>query len=122
MIGQIVQAPQVAQHHFQRDIVADGDQVEVHQRTDRILAVGHGGAQLFALLHRQRLEHVVHDVVGQVRRQVGELVGVERLGRGDQLLRLHVRDEGLAHRLGDFQQDLAIAIGLDQVPHAQALG
>ena len=30
-----------------------------------------------------------------------------------------MRDEALAHRLGDFQQDLAVAVGLDQVPHAQ---
>ena len=28
-------------------------------------------------------EHVVHDVFGQVRREVGELVGIELLGRGD---------------------------------------
>ena len=62
----------------------------------------------------------MHDVVGQVRRQVRDLVGVELLGRGDQFLRLHVRDEGLAHRLGQLQQDLAFAVGLDQIPYAQA--
>ena len=43
------------------------------------------------------------------------------LGRGDELVPVHVRDEALAHRLGHFQQDLAIAVGLDQIPDGEAL-
>ena len=58
---------------------------------------------------------------GQVGGEVGELVGVQGAGRRAQLGRLHVRDERLAHRLGDFQQDLAVAVGLDQVPHHETL-
>ena len=36
-------------------------------------------------------------------------------------MRVHRLDEGLAHRIGDFQQDLAVAVGLDQVPDEEAL-
>jgi hypothetical protein len=53
--------------------------------------------------------------------EVGDLVGVELLGGGDQLVAVHRLDEGLAHRVGDLEQDLAVALGLDQVPDEEAL-
>ena len=121
VIRQFLQAAQIAQHHFQRHIVANGHEVEIHQRADRILRVGHGGAQLLAFFDRQRLEDVVHDVVGQIGGQVGELIGIERLGGRDQLGRFHLRDERLAHRFRQLEQHLAFAVGLDQVPHHHAL-
>ena len=34
---------------------------------------------------------------------------------------IHVLDEGLTHRIGDFQQNLAVTVGLDQIPHHQPL-
>ena len=97
------------------------DHVEVHQRADRVLRVGHRSAQLLALLGGQRLEDVVYDLPRQVGREVGDLVGVELLGGGDQLALVHVRDQRLAHGIGDLEQDLAVALGLDQVPDSQTL-
>ena len=34
---------------------------------------------------------------------------------------VHVRDERFAHRIGDLEQDLAVAVGLDQVPDDEPL-
>ncbi len=63
----------------------------------------------------------MHDLLRQVRRELGDLVGVERLGRGHQLLGVHRRDQRLAYRVGDLEQDFAVALGLDQVPDVQPL-
>jgi hypothetical protein len=119
VVGQFVEAAQVAQHHLERDVLADGDHLEIHQRPDGFLGVRHGSTQLLALLHRERLEDVLDDLLGEVGCEVGDLVGIELLGGGDQLLGLHVRDERRAHRVGDLEQDLAVAIGLDEVPDRQ---
>ena len=50
-----------------------------------------------------------------------DLVGLERLGRGDELLGVHRRDQRLADRVGDLEQDLAVALGLDEVPDVEPL-
>ena len=121
MAGQLVHAPQVAQHDFERHVLAHRDHVEIHERAHGILRIGHRGTQLLALLDGQRPEHVRHDILRQVRHQVGNLVGIELLRRGDQLVAVHVRDERFAHRIGDLQQDVAIAVGLDQFPDDKAL-
>jgi hypothetical protein len=122
VIRQLIQPAQIAQHDLQGDIVAHGDEIEIHQRAHCVVAVGHRCSELLALGRRQRLEDIVHDVFGQVGRKVRELVCVQLFGGSDQLLRLHVRDEGLAHRLGELQQDLALALGLDQIPHPEPPG
>ncbi len=120
MVGQLVQAAQIPGHHLERHVLAHADHVEGHQCAHRVLRIRHGRAQLLALLRRQRLEHVFEYVFGQVRREIGDLVGVELLGRRDQLLAVHALDQRLAYRIGDFEQDFAVALGLDQVPDDQA--
>jgi hypothetical protein len=77
VIGHLVQAPQIAQHHLERDVLADADHVEVHQRADRALLIGHRGPQLVALVGRKGLEDVLEHLARQVRRQIGDLVGIE---------------------------------------------
>src|SRR5690606_40823063 len=39
----------------------------------------------------------------------------------DQLMIVHVGDQGFAHRIGDFKKNIAVALGLDQLPDGQAL-
>ena len=85
--------------------------LEVHQRADHVVVERHRGAQLLALLDRQALEDVVHHLLRQVGRELGDLVGVERLGRGDELLGVHRRDQRLADGVGHLEQDLAVARG-----------
>ena len=121
VFGQLFEAPQIAQHHLQGDVLANRHHVEVHQRTDRVLRVGHGCAQLLALFGVQRLEHVLDDFGGQVGCKVGKLVGVQALGSRPELLRVHGLDERFAHCIRDFQQNLAIALCLDQIPDKQAI-
>ena len=121
MVGQLLEAAQVPGHDFQRHVVADAHDVEVHQGTDGVLRVGHRGAQLLALLDRQRLEDVLDDLVGEVGRELGDLVGVEVLDRGDELVRVHRPDDRLADRFRQLEQDLAVALRLDEVPDDEAL-
>ncbi len=47
---QLVEAPQVARHRLEGDVVAHRDVLEIHQRADRALGIGQRGAQLLALL------------------------------------------------------------------------
>ena len=121
MIGQFVETAQVAQHDFERHVLAHRHHVEVHQRADRILGVGHRGTQLLALLHVERTEHVLQHFARQVGREVGQLVGVELFGRGHQLVRFHRVDQRLAHRVRHFEQDFPVALRAHEIPHEQAV-
>jgi hypothetical protein len=94
---------------------------KVHDRADRLLGIGHRRPQLLALFDRQRLEDVGDDALRQVGCQVGQFVGIERLGRRHQLGALHRLDQRLAHGIRDFEQDFAFALGLDQIPGDQTL-
>jgi hypothetical protein len=73
------------------------------------------------LLGRQRAHHLLDHRRRQIAGDVRQLVGLQRFGRGDQLARIHGRDQRFAHGLRDLEQDLAVAIGLDQVPDREAL-
>jgi hypothetical protein len=121
VVGQFVEQAQIAQHDLERHVFAHRHHVEVHQRADRIVGVGHGGAQLFALFHVERAEHVLHDLDRQVGREVGQFVGIELFDCGDQLLRLHGVDQRLADRIRHLEQDFAVALGAHQIPHQQAV-
>jgi len=121
MPGQFLQAAQVAQHHFQADVLADGDHLEVHQRADLVLLVGQRRTHSLALLRVEAFHQFMDHVARQFRCQVGEFVGVQVLGRGDDLVVVHVRDQGFPDRVGDFEEDVAVVLGLDQLPDRQAV-
>ena len=95
--------------------------IEVHERADRTFRKRQRRAQALALLGRQRLHHLLDDARRQVRGDIGELVGLQRFRRGHQLARVHRLDERFAHRIGHLDQDLAVAVGLDQVPDREPL-
>ncbi len=99
---QLVEAAQVAQHHFERHVRAHLHVVEVHQRADHVLLERHRRAQLLALLDGKALEHIVHHLLRQVVGDRRDLVGGKRLGRGDELVGVHRRDERLADGVGDL--------------------
>ena len=118
---QLVEAAQIAEHDLERDVRPHGDVLEVHQRADHVVVEGHGRPQLLALLDRQALEHIVHHLLRQVGRELGDLVGFERFGRGDELLGVHRRDQRLADGVGDLEQDVAVARSADQIPDVEPL-
>ena len=97
------------------------DHLEVHQRADRVVRIGHRGAQLRALLDGQALLDLLDDVRGQVVRDVGDLVRLEALDRVDQFLVVHRRDQRLADRVVHLHQDVAVAVRLDAVPHDETV-
>ena len=118
---QLVEAAQVPQHDLERHVGAHADVLEVHQRADHVVVERHRGAQLLALLDRQAVEDVVHHLLRQVGREIGDLVGLERLRRGDELVGVHRRDQRFADRVGDLEQDVAVARGAHEVPDVEAL-
>ena len=120
VLRQFVEAAQIAQHHFQRHVLAHTHEFEVHARAHRIVGVRHGGAKLFALFGRQLVLDLFHHGGRQVLSQIGHVVGVEVLDGGHQLGLGHRVDQGLAHRLGHFQQHGAIDFTLDRIPDQTA--
>ena len=121
MIGQLIEAAQIAQHDFERHVLTDLHHVEIHQRADSAFGIGHRFAQLLALFGRQQPEHILDNFARQIGRKVGDFVGIELPRGGDQFMVVHVLDKRLAHCIGDFEQNFAVATGLDQIPHHQAL-
>jgi hypothetical protein len=64
---------------------------------------------------------LVDDIGRQVIGEVRDLVSLEALDRVDQLLVVHRRDQRLAYRVADLDQDLAVAIGFDAIPDCEAI-
>ncbi len=76
--------------------------------------------QLFALFQRQRTEYVCDHFLRKVRGQIGNLVGVELLGCRQQFFGIHVGNQGLANGIGHLEKNVAVEVGLDQIPHSHA--
>ena len=121
VVGQVPQAAQIAQRHLHGHVGADGDEVVIHEGADRVLRVAQGEHHLRPLGGVEGTQQLLHDVAGQVRRQVGDLVRVQAGGGGHQFLVVHGGDEGFPHRVRHLDQDVAVALGLDQVPHQEAV-
>ena len=116
VLGQLVEAAQIAQHHFQRHVLTHAHELEVHASAHRILGVGHGGTQLLTLLGGQLTLDLLHHRRRQILDQVGHVVGVQLLDRRDQLVLGHQVDQVFQNRLGNLQQHGAIGFALDRIP------
>ncbi|CAI8816179.1 AraC family transcriptional regulator [Pseudomonas brassicacearum] len=121
MPRQFLEATQVAQYHFKADVLSDRHHLEVHQRTDLLLVVGQRRAHTLTLLAVEGFHQFVDNVPRQFRRKVCEFVGVHFLGRRQQLVIIHVGDQGFPNRVRHFEQDVTVAISLDQLPDRQTL-
>ncbi|CAI8922737.1 hypothetical protein EMIT0P218_410014 [Pseudomonas sp. IT-P218] len=121
MAWQLLEASQIAQNHFEADILADGNHLEVHQCADLVLVIGQRRAHSLALLSIEGFHQLVDDIPRQLGSQVSQFVGIHILGRGQELVIVHVGDQGFTNRIGYFEQDVAVAISLDQLPKRQAV-
>ena len=77
--------------------------------------------QVRPVLDVLRLDDVLDHLFGQVRREVGDLVGIEVLGRGHDLGAVHVLQQRVANRVGHLEQDLAVAAAGHQPPCPEAI-
>ena len=121
MVRQFAAQAQVAQHHVDIDVGAHGHHVRVHQAAGAVLGIGQHLLQALAVLAVHRLEDLVDDRIGQVFDQVGQVVDVQVFDRGDDLVRVHVREQALAHVFADVDQHLAVIFRINQAPHHLAL-
>src|SRR5450830_1211940 len=121
MPWQLFQATQVTQYHFQADVFADGDHLEVHQRADLVLVVGQRGAHTLTLLAIEGFHQLMDNITGQLGGQVGQFVGIHLPGSSQELVIIHVGDQGFTDGVGYFEQDVAVAVGLDQLPEGQSI-
>src|SRR3546814_12947154 len=88
----------------------------------RSLLVGQDLFEALAVLAVHRLEDFVDDRVRQVIDQVGQVVDVEVLDRGDDLVRVHVREQALAHLVADVDQHRAVVLRIDQIGRPSGRG
>ncbi len=69
----------------------------------------------------KRLLDLLNHLGRQIRRQFRQLIGVQRGGSGHQLRRIHAGDEALAHGVRRLDQNVTVAVRLDQIPDEDAL-
>jgi hypothetical protein len=115
------QAAQIAQHGVQARIGAHADDVRIHERTDAALRKVQRGLHALALRALQCAQNLRDYLGGQFRDQFYQFVGLEVIGRLDDLAAVHVREQGVAHRVRDLQQYGAVALRGHQPPYATAL-
>ena len=77
--------------------------------------------QTCAFLCVERSEQFLNYIVRQVGRDVGDFVGIERLGGGQELGVVHARDQRFAHRVLHFEQNFTVAVGANLVPDQQTV-
>jgi hypothetical protein len=118
---QLVETAEVMEHGLEGHVGPHRDVVEIHQRADHVVVEWHRSAKLFALLDRQLLKHIVHDLLREVAGELRDLVGFERLRRRDELVGIQRRDQRFADRVGHLEQDVATARSAHEVPEAEPL-
>ena len=121
LVGQFAAHAQVAQHHFHGDVGAHADGVRVHEAAGGVRLVRQHGVQPLAILGVHGLHELGAHRLGQVADQVGEVVEFHVFGGGQQFVRIHALDDRLAHVVAEFDQHVALDLGLDEVPDHLAL-
>ena len=112
---------QVTQHDFHGDVGAHAHRVGVHEAAGGIRLEREDGVEALAVLSVHGLDDLLHHGFGQVAHQVREVVDLHALGRGEQVLGIHPLDERLAYLVGEFDQHVALDLGLDEIPDDLAL-
>jgi hypothetical protein len=89
LLGQVLALAQVAQHDLDLDVVTNADDVEIHQRAYRALGKGQHALQFGAFPAVHRIEQFEDRVAWQVGHEIGDLVGIQVLGRIDDVAAGH---------------------------------
>ncbi len=63
----------------------------------------------------------MNDITGQLGSKVSQFVGVHVPCRREQLVIIHVGDQGFTNGIGYFKKNVAIALSLDQLPYGQTI-
>ena len=121
-LGQLAAHAQVTHHGFDRDVGAHRDGIEVHETAGAVLLEAQHGGEAGAILRVHGVQHALVEGFGQVADQVGQVVDLHALGRGDQLLCVHAADQLGAHFLVELDQHVAFDLGVDELPDDLALG
>ena len=75
----------------------------------------------FLVLLIERLQNFLGNRFGKVDQQVGKVVNLHSLGRGNQLCRLHAFNQAIANLIGDLDKDITFDIRIDDFPEHCAL-
>ena len=122
LLGDVAPHAQVAQHGLERDVGAHADRVGVHEAAGGVVLEAEHGVQPFAVLRIHRTQHLLVHVLGQVAQEIGEVVDFEAFGGCDEFVRVHLADQARAHFLVELDEDVALELRIDEVPHHVALG
>jgi len=107
VMRQRVEPPQIARDCLHLRVLAHADDVEIHERSAASSGIGHRRTQLLALFDGQSLEHVMDDLVRQIRGKVGDFVGFELLGAATSSCESMLRMSVSRTAIGCFEQDFA---------------
>ena len=121
-LGQLFAQPQVAQHHVQANIRPDGQNIRIHQAAGGVFRVGQNVYQPFPFLAVQAAQDLADDGVRQVVQKVGEIIQIQVVHGRDEILGRSVANQAGAHLVVDFNQHIAVELGIRQLPYGQALG
>ena len=121
-LRQFFAQPQVAQHHVQADIRPDGQNIRIHQAAGGVFRVGQNVYQPFPFLAVQAAQDLADDGVRQVVQNVGEIIQIQVVHGRDEILGRSVANQAGAHLVVDFNQHIAVELGIRQLPYGQALG
>ena len=114
---------QVAHHHVQGKVGADGDCVRVHQAASGVVRVEHHLFDACPVLVVHGLQDLEGHPVGQLLQDVGDIVVIQALGELGDRLRIHFPEELALQVLAELIEHLAFQIVVQHLPeHVAVLG
>ena len=119
--GDLSAHPQIAKHHFDRDVATDGQRIRIHQAAGAVLVITQDGFQPNPVALVERLQHFPVDRFGQLGKQIRQVVQFQIGCGSDKLLGVHLLDQRRADFFVERDEDLPCVFPVDQFPDDIAL-
>lgn len=113
LVRNLPERSQVVEHFVDRLRLAHRDDVGRHEPADRALVIVARIAQPGSVLGRQRLRHLLDDVLGGLTGEKREVVGVERAQHRHHLVAVELLEQRAASGLAGFDDGGSCLIGLE---------
>ena len=119
-LGYLLMAPEIAQDQFQGVARTHGDGVRVHDAAGRVLCERQDALDAFPVARVHGVEQLPGGRLRKLLEDVGEVVGLERLGRGQEPLGVEVREQLGARVLVHVLQDERLGVRVERFPQGLA--
>ena len=112
---------EIAQHHIQRQICADGDGVGAHQTARNVIRKAQHFLKALTVLLIHDGQHLTRHLIGQLMEDVGDIVVVQLLDKFGQCLRLPVSQRGVAEFVWQFVDDQHLLLRFEEAQKHRAV-